>query len=77
MTTLEIVKGRLDEGRTIADADVRRLVDMVDRYRVALENLKGWIHITANRRFDHWEDGLVEMDKLIDEALSAGANNDA
>ncbi len=36
LTTLEIVRGRLANGRTIADSDVHKLVAEIDRLRAGL-----------------------------------------
>lgn len=39
LDTVEIVRGRLADGRTIADSDVHKLVAEIDRLRAALQEV--------------------------------------
>jgi hypothetical protein len=47
LTTLEIVRGRLANGRTIADSDVHKLVAEIDRLRAALTNCLSFLRATG------------------------------
>jgi hypothetical protein len=53
LTTLEIVRGRLANGRTIADSDVHKLVAEIDRLREMNERLMAAVWMVGNMDTEH------------------------
>lgn len=66
LTTLEIVRGRLANGRTIADSDVHKLVAEIDRLRAALRQL-----LTVMPVFPDAAKKIVGMEDRYNAALDA------
>jgi uncharacterized coiled-coil DUF342 family protein len=69
LTTLEIVRGRLANGRTIADSDVHKLVAEIDHLRkdnaaILATVTEGWDQ--ARKRQDQVRNLEAERDRLRD-----------
>jgi molybdenum-dependent DNA-binding transcriptional regulator ModE len=61
LDTVEIVRGRLADGRTIADSDVHKLVAEIDRLRKALERAADTLSDAS--LLDAWADARAALGK--------------
>jgi molybdenum-dependent DNA-binding transcriptional regulator ModE len=61
LDTVEIVRGRLADGRTIADSDVHKLVAEIDRLRKALERAADTL--SGASLLDAWADARIALGK--------------